>query len=187
MGDLLPHHSPGSTHPELNGRQEGGLVYPPSCQGPSVLTRQDKRKWEEEEGSQVFEELGRVVSMGAQLQSEYTAILQLPRSPKRVKVVMDKLDSLGQRKRLLNGRVMAFSRKKEELRREEKTTCSHCRASLNSERSRYFGILYTALYSVHCTLLAAHCILHIINTAHCTLHAAHYTRQTRHCKLHTPY
>jgi hypothetical protein len=170
VGELLPPLSPGSGHPELNGRQE---ELPTLLPRPSVLTRQDKRKWEEEEGSQVFEELGRVVSMGAQLQSEYTAVLQLPRSPKRMKVVMGKLDSLGQRKRLLNGRVMAFTKKKEELRKEEKTTCSHCRASLNSERSRYFGIQYTALYIVHYTLLAAYCTLFTLHTAHYTLHISH--------------
>ena len=33
MGDLLPHHSPGPTHPELDYRQQGGLVYAPYCQG----------------------------------------------------------------------------------------------------------------------------------------------------------
>ena len=180
VGDLPPHHSPGSTHPELNGRQGGGLVYPPPCQGPSVQARQDKRKWEEE-GSQVFEELGRVVSMGAQLQSEYTAVLQLPMSPKRMKVVMDKLDSLGQRKRLLNGRVVAFSKKKEELRKEEKTTCIHCRASLNSERSRYCGIQYTTLYTVHCTLYTVHCTLYAV---HCTLYTVHYTMDIVHCTLY---
>ena len=141
MGELADTLSPSSGHPELNGRQEGGV--PPLLPGPCVPTRQDKRKWEEEEDSRVHEELGRVVSLGGQLQSEYTAVLQLPRLPKRMKVVMDKLDFLGQRKRLLNGRVLAFLKKKEELRKEEKTTCTHCRASLNSERSRYPGILST--------------------------------------------
>ena len=186
MGELPPPLSPGSAHPELSSRPED---LPPLLPEPSVLTRQDKRKWEEEEGSQVFEELGRVVSMGAQLQSEYTAVLQLPRSPKRVKVVMDKLDSLGQRKRLLNGRVVAFVKKKEELRKEEKTTCTHCRASLNSERSRYCGIQYTALYTVHCTLYTVHCTLYTVHctlyTVHCTLYIVHCTLYTVHCTVYT--
>ena len=94
-----------------------------------------KRKREEEE--EIWLEIGKVVGVGVQLKQSYAAI-QMPRSPKKIKAIMEENKILQKRRQILKEKVVNLTQKDCAVRKEEISSCSFCRVSLASARCRYY-------------------------------------------------
>lgn len=95
----------------------------------------NKRKREEEE--EIWSEIGKVVGVGVQLQHSYAAI-QMPRSPKKVKAIMEENKILQKQRKILKEKVINLTQNNNAVRKEEMSSCSFCRVSLASARCRYY-------------------------------------------------
>ena len=94
-----------------------------------------KRKREEEE--EIWLEIGKVVGVGVQLKQSYAAI-QMPRSPKKIKTIMEENKILQKRRQILKEKVINLTQNNNAVRKEEMSSCSFCRVSLASARCRYY-------------------------------------------------
>ena len=83
----------------------------------------------------MWAELGRVTYSENKLQVAYAA-LTMPRSSKKVKVIMDKKELLQNRRAELNKRVANFVCERRKQRQEQEKLCSFCRVPLSSNRAR---------------------------------------------------
>ena len=83
----------------------------------------------------MWAELGRVTYREAKLQAAYAA-LEMPRSLKEVKVIIDEKETLQKRRAELNKRVANFVCERRKRRQEQEKFCSFCRVPLSSNRAR---------------------------------------------------
>ena len=78
-------------------------------------------------------EIGKVVGMGVQLQQAYAAI-QMPRSPKKIRVVIEQNKKLQKQRQILRDKVIKLTQRDSVLK--EKLSCTFCRVSLASAKCR---------------------------------------------------